>query len=114
MNGLCLQTNTWAYIFLRLLKILLQKHRILMIQCKMLVMQDLRLVIKLMKWMKLKMGWWMATCCDGCNGGWQRCSEQPHSRSMANNYKRIIGMSKFPLTNTSNFLLEFSSITNNW
>ncbi|KAF5808643.1 hypothetical protein HanXRQr2_Chr04g0147891 [Helianthus annuus] len=30
------------------------------------------------------MGWWMATCCDGCNGGWQRCSEQPHSRSMAN------------------------------
>ncbi|MFS7903080.1 hypothetical protein Hanom_Chr02g00103231 [Helianthus anomalus] len=85
-----------------------------MIQCKMLVIQDLRLVIKLMKWMKLKMGWWMATCCDGCNGGWQRCSEQPHSRSMANNYKRIIGMSKFPLTNTSNFLLEFSSITNNW
>ncbi|MFS7911385.1 hypothetical protein Hanom_Chr02g00117461 [Helianthus anomalus] len=60
------------------------------------------------------MGWWMATCCDGCNGGWQRCSEQPHTRSMANNYKRIIGMSKFPLTNTSNFLLEFSSITNNW
>ncbi|MFS7889898.1 hypothetical protein Hanom_Chr00s000005g01612381 [Helianthus anomalus] len=50
--------------------------------------------------LQLKMGWWMATCCDDCNGGWQRCCEQPRSRSV--DYKKIIGMSKFPLTNTSN------------